>query len=116
MDERLKNALKVANYMTTFNTQREIIKQEYIDACTYHEGGRRFTINRELINFLSTLVSMEHTQDVVILDDFENPFLVENVLEFRNKIFDIYIESSNKYYHDFTKLKSSRSMEKILDI
>lgn len=116
MDERLKNALKVANYMTTFNTQREILKQEYLESCTHHESGHRFTINRELINFLTSLISMEHVHDVVILDDFENPCVIEDVLDFRNKIFDIYIESSNKYYHDFVKLKSSRSLEKILDI
>ena len=116
MDERLKNALKVANYMSTFNTQREILRQEYIDSCTYHESGHRFTINRELINFLSTLISMEHLQDVVILDDFENPFLIVDVSDFRNKIFKLYIENSNRYYHDYVKLKTSRSLEKILDI
>lgn len=116
MDERLKNALKVANFMTAFNTQREIIKQEYTDSCTYHENGHRFTVNRELINFLTTLISMDHTKDIVVLDDFENPFLIEDALSFRNKIFDLYIESTNKYYNDFIKLKSNRSLEKILDI
>lgn len=116
MDERLKNAIKVANYMTTFNTQREILKQEYVDSCTYHEDGHRFTINRELINFLTTLISMNRSVDVVILDDFENPFMIADVLQFRDKIFDLYVESTNKYYHDFLKLKSSRSLEKILDV
>lgn len=116
MDERLQNALKVANYMTTFNTQRQIIKQEYVDSCTYHQSGHRFTINRELINFLSTLISMNHKQDIVILDDFENPYMVSDVKEFLDNIFNIYVESSNRYYHDYVKLKSNRSLEKILDI
>lgn len=116
MDERLKNAIKVANYMTTFNTHRDILKQEYIDSCTYHEDGHRITIDRELINFLTTLISMEHSRDIVILDDFENPFMVGDVLQFRNKIFDIYVESTNKYYHDYVKLKTNRSLEKILGL
>ena len=116
MDERLQNALKVANYMTAFNTQRQIIKQEYADSCTYHRSGHRFTINRELINFLSTLISMNHKQDIVILDDFENPYMISDVKEFLDKIFNIYIESSNRYYHDYVKLKSTRSLEKLLEV
>jgi len=116
MDERLKNALKVANYMTTFNNQRDILKQEYTDACTYHQDGHRITIDRELINFLTTLISMDHLEDIVILDDFENPFMINDVLQFRNKIFDLYVESTNKYYHDYVKLKTNRSLEKILEL
>ena len=116
MDERLQNALKVANYMTAFNTQRQIIKQEYVDSCTYHQSGHRFTINRELINFLSTLISMNHKQDIVILDDFENPYMILDVKEFLDKIFNIYVESSNRYYHDYVKLKSNRSLEKMLEV
>lgn len=116
MDERLQNALKAANYMTAFNTQRQMIKQEYIDSCTYHQSGHRFTINRELINFLSILISMNHTSDIVILDDFENPYMIDDVVAFRDNIFSIYVESSNRYYHDYSKLKSSRSLEKILEI
>lgn len=116
MDDRLRDALKAANYMTAFNTQRQIIKQEYVDSCTYHRDGHRFSINKELINFLSTLISMNHCQDIVILDDFENPFMIVDVVEFRNTIFNIYVESSNRYYHEYIKLRSSRSLEKILDI
>lgn len=116
MDERLQNALKAANYMTVFNTQRQIIKQEYIDSCTYHYLGHRFTVNRELINFLSTLISMNHTSDIVVLDDFENPCLIDKVIEFRDNILSIYVESTNRYYHDYSKLKSNRSLEKILEV
>ena len=116
MDERLKKALDVANLMVTFNTQRDLLKQEFKEDCLYHESGHRFTVDRELINFLSTLSSLGHTEDVVILDDFENPFMIDDVKEFLNKIFTLYIEATNSYYHKYIDLKSKRSISKLMDI
>lgn len=116
MDERLKKALDVANLMVTFNTQRDLLKQEFKEDCLYHESGHRFTVDRELINFLSTLSSLGHTEDVVILDDFENPFMIDDVKEFLDKIFTLYIEATNSYYHKYIDLKSKRSISKLMDI
>lgn len=116
MDDRLKKALDVANLMTTFSTQRDLLKQEYKENCLYHESGHRFTVNRELINFLSTLVTMGYLEDIVILDDFENPFMITDVKLFLDKIFDLYIEGTNEYYHKYIELKTKRSIAKVMDI
>lgn len=116
MDERLKKALDIANLMVTFGTQRDLLKQEYKENCIYHVTGHRFTVNRELINFLSTLVNLGNTEDVVILDDFENPYMISNVSEFLNTIFNLYIEKTNEYYHKYTDLKSKRTIAKVMDI
>jgi len=110
MDDRLKSALDVANRMVTFNTQKELIKQEYNESCLYHENGHQFTINRELINFLTSLIQMGYFEDVVIIDDFENPYMIPNVEEFRSNVFDIYAEKSNEYYHKYIELKKNRSV------
>jgi hypothetical protein len=116
MDERLKAALDSANFMITFNNQRELIKQTFKENCLYHENGRRFTVNRELINFLSTLISRGVEEDVVILDDMEIPYMVSDLNEFLDKIFDIYVESTNQYYHDYTDIVSKRSVDKIVEV
>ena len=116
MDERLKKALDVANLMVTFNSQRDLIKQEFKENCFYHEEGHRFTIDRELINFLSTIEHRGYLEDFVITDDFENPYMIPDVKEFLDKILNQYIESANNYYHKFVKLKSTRSIEKIMEI
>lgn len=116
MDDRLKKALDVANLMVTFSTQRDLLKQEYKENCLYHEAGHRFTVNRELINFLSTLVTLGHMEDVVILDDFENPFMIEDVKAFLDKIFSIYVEGTNEYYHKYIDLKKKRSIAKVMDV
>jgi hypothetical protein len=116
MDERLKTALDSANMMVTFNNQTHLLKQEYKEKCLYHQDGRRFTVNRELINFLTSLIYRGLTEDVVILDDNEIPYMIVDINIFLDKIFDMYFENSNDYYHKYTKLKNSRSMTKILGV
>jgi len=116
MDDRLKSALDVANRMVTFNTQKELIKQEYRESCLYHENGHQFTINKELINFLTSLIQMEYVEDVVIIDDFENPYMISSVEDFRSAVFDIYTEKSNEYYHKYIELKKNRSVLTMIGI
>jgi hypothetical protein len=116
MDDRLKNALDVANLMVAYNNQRDLLKEEYKEGCLYHENGHRFTIDRELINFLTSLIHIGNTEDVVILDDFENPYMIGDVKTFHEKIFDIYIETTNRYYHNYILLKKDRSISKIMGI
>lgn len=110
MDDRLKSALDIANRMVTFNTQKELIKQEYKESCLYHEEGHQFTINRDLINFLTSLIQMGYDEDVIIIDDFENPYMILNVEEFRSNVFAIYVEKTNEYYYKYVKLKKNRSV------
>ena len=116
MDDRLKSALDVANRMVTFNTQKELIKQEYKEGCLYHENGHQFTVSRDLINFLTSLVQMGHDEDIVIIDDFENPYMITSVEEFRSNIFTIYAEKSNEYYHRYIELKKNRSVLTMIGI
>lgn len=116
MDDRLKKALDVANLMVTFGTQRDLLKQEYKENCVYHITGHRFTVNRELITFLSTLIFLKNDEDIVILDDYENPYLISNVKEFLDTIFNLYIENTNEYYHKFIDLKSKRTIARVMDI
>jgi hypothetical protein len=116
MDDRLKSALDVANRMVTFNTQKELIKQEYKESCLYHENGHQFSINRELINFLTSLIQMGYTEDIVVIDDFENPYMISNIEEFRSAVFDIYTEKSNEYYHKYLELKKTRSVLTMIGI
>jgi hypothetical protein len=116
MDDRLKKALDIANLMVTFSTQRDLLKQEFKENCLYHENGHRFTVNRELINFLSTLVTLGHLEDIIILDDFENPFMISDVKAFLDKIFNLYVESTNEYYYKYVDLKKKRSIAKVMNI
>lgn len=116
MDERLKSALDVANRMTTFNNMKDLIKQEYKESCLYHESGHRFTVDRDIISFLTALLEMGHEEDIVILDDFENPYIIKNVKEFRDNAVSAYFTAANNYYYQYNDLKKKRSIESITGI
>jgi hypothetical protein len=53
---------------------------------------------------------------MVILDDFENPFMIEDVKAFLDKIFTIYAEATNRYHHRYILLKSNRSISKMMEL
>jgi hypothetical protein len=116
MDERLKSALDLANLMVTYNNQKELIKQEYKEDCLFHKDGHRFTIDKELINFLVSLKKLGYIADVVILDDFDNPYMISDVNEFLDSVFSRYFEMTNRYYHRSVTLKNSRSVSKMVDL
>lgn len=116
MDERLKSALDVSKSLITFNTQKRLIKQKYLEDTVYHIDGYSFNIDRELINFLNTLVQLEALTEIVILDNFDNPYMITDVKSFRDKIIEIYFEKTNQYYHDYINLKKNRSISKMVDI
>jgi hypothetical protein len=116
MDERLEKALEVSNLMITFNNQRNLLKQEYKEKLLYHIDGFRFTINLELINFVSFLVS-SGIEESVVIDDNENPCMIKDLSKFREDILDTYFQASNDYHSKFIDLKSKRSIKKLtLDV
>ena len=115
MDERLKKALDSANFMLTFNNQKELIKQTFKESCLYHENGHRFTVDRELVSFLSIVLSKGMKTDFVILDDMDIPYMITDVEVFLDKLFQVYTESTRQYIADYSKLKSTRSLSNMVD-
>lgn len=114
MDERLKKALDFANYRQTFTVQRKTLKEKIDAQLTYGFNGGLFKIDQTLINFVHTLKQFNRTENVVLLDSNENPILIENLEEFEEEIFDRYFTATNEYYEEYKKLKSSRSVEKLI--
>lgn len=114
MDERLNKALDFANYRKTFSVQRKTLKEKIDAELTYGFNGGIFKIDRELLNFVEMLIYKDRSENVVLLDVNDNPILVEDLLEFRETIFDRYFTATNKYYEDYKTLKSSRSVEKLI--
>jgi hypothetical protein len=114
MDDRLRIALEQANSMVVFNKQRDLIKQSFEENCVHHENGHRFTVSRELINFVSILSSMGQTTNIIILDDFNNPCMIDDVEDFKDTILSIYFENSNSYYYKYNELIKKRSVKNII--
>jgi len=115
MSDRLEKALKFANYRHTLNNQRIQLKAKNKTLLTYSFGGGTFFIDRSLISFVDMLIK-DGEESVVLLDQYELPILVEDLQAFKEEILGRYFESTNEYHADYTKLRQSRSVDKLLDL
>lgn len=114
MDERLEKALDFSNYMLTLKNQKRLLAEKYQEELIHFYKGSQFTLTRELITFVSAMVSADQ-DEVVITDDNNIPCIIENLEEFYGEIINKYTVASNDYYTAYLKLKSSRRVEKLVD-
>lgn len=115
MDERLSKALDFANFKYTLAIQRKTLKEKIDARLTYGYGSGIFKIDRSLISFVHMLIEQGRTSNVPFVDDNGNPVLVDDLTKFRDEILDRYFTSVLEYYEEYQKIKSSRSVEKLLE-
>jgi hypothetical protein len=116
MDERLQKALDFSNYRQTLSIQRKTLKEKINAKLTYGCNGGLFKIDRSLITFVQMLIDQGRTENVPLIDVNENPILIVNLNEFRDEILDRYFTATYEYHEEYQKIKSSRSVEKLLDL
>ncbi len=115
MDERLEKALDISNYMVTLNNQKRLLNEQYKENLVYYHGGGQFTVTKELISFCQTLISMDQFI-VILIDDNNIPIEINDLDAFKQAIVSQYFEASNQYLAEYSKLKSQRSVESIIDL
>ena len=96
MDERLEKALDFSNYMLTLSNQKRLLAEKYQEELIHFYSGSQFTITRELITFVSTMVSADQ-DEIVIADDNNIPCMVEDLANFYSEIINKYTIASNNY-------------------
>jgi adenosine/AMP kinase len=101
--------------MTTLANQKKIIHEEYLQNCVYFFNGATFKVNRELINFVKTLIDLGHS-DSVLIDDNNFPIDVADLTTFLESILSVYASATNAYQTQYQKIKDSRSVESLLDL
>ena len=114
MDERLEKALDFSNYMLTLNNQKRLLAEKYQESLIHFYNGSQFTITRELITFVSIMVSSDQ-DEIVITDDNNIPCMVENLEDFYGEIVSKYTNASNSYYTAYADLKKNRTVEKLVN-
>jgi hypothetical protein len=116
MDDRLTAALNFSNFRQAFSTQQRILKEKSEAKLTYGYNSGIFKIDKELISFVKALLDFGRQSNVVILDQNNNPILIEDLIKFQDEIMDRYFTVTNEYFDSMQKLKKSRSLEKLLDL
>jgi len=115
MQEEFKKALDFSNYRQTFSIQRKTLKENIEAKLTYGVNGGIFKIDRSLLNFVEMLISRSRAENVVLLDVNDTPILIENLVVFKEEIFDRYFTATLEYHEEYQKLKKSRSIESLLE-
>ena len=115
MDERLSKALDFAKYRQTLAIQRKTLKEKINGKLTYGHNGGIFHIDRELIVFVQMMLDQGRSENVPLIDQNGNPVLVADLQSFRDDIIDRYFTSVYEYHDEYQKIKTSRSVEKLLD-
>ena len=114
MSEKLTKALEFANYRSTLNNQRAILRARAESLLSYSIDGGTFTIDPGLISFVKLLMD-EGMETAVLIDIYDNPISVD-LEDFYTEILSRYVEATNDYHAEYGKLSKARSVKKLLDI
>ena len=77
------------------------LKEDLVFA--YQDG--LFSANFNLINFLN---SLDDSKELYILDDLEQPMLINDLNEFKTKAFETNQNAIKRYYENFLELNKIR--------
>jgi|TARA_B110000438_G_scaffold299055_1_gene348475 hypothetical protein len=113
--ERLEKALDFSNTMKTFNLNKNNLKVKTQNLLSYSTAGGSFTVNQSLISFMNFVVSSGKTE-ITLLDKNGIPVRIEDTEKFLDEVSSLYFEVVNDYYNEYQKLRSSRKIEKVLEI
>ena len=113
--ERLEKALDFSNTMQTFNLAKNNLKVKTQNLLSYSTNGGTFRVSQELIGFMQFVVQSGKTE-TIILDKNDIPIQITDTEKFLEDISSLYFEAVNEYYNDYQKLRSSRKIEKVLEI
>ena len=113
--QRLEKALEFSNTMKTFNLNKNNLKVKTQNLLSHSTSGGSFTVDQSLISFMNFVVSSGKTE-ITLLDKNGIPVYIEDTEKFLDDISSLYFEVVNDYYNEYQKLKSSRKIEKVLEI
>jgi hypothetical protein len=116
MDEQLQKALEFSNYRQTLAIQRKLLKEKLEAKLTFGYLGGIFLIDRSLIAFVQLCIDQGRTSGIPLVDNNNNPILIDNLIKFRDEIFDRYFSANLEYLSEYEKIKKSRSVEKLVDL
>ena len=112
---RLEKALDFSNTMQTFNLAKNNLKVKTQNLLSYSTNGGTFRVTQDLIGFMNFVVSSGKTE-TILLDKNDIPIKIDDTEKFLEDISSLYFETVNEYYNDYQKLRSSRKIEKVLEI
>jgi hypothetical protein len=109
IDQHLESALSFAQYQTTINQQRRLLKEKFESDTVIAVNGGLFKITQEWLGSFDTTNNW-------YIDTNGNPTHIENPGEFLAEARTIYRQAVAKYGEEFGKLRTQRSVKTITDL
>ena len=113
--QRLEKALNFSNTMKTFNLNKNNLKVKTQNLLSFSTAGGSFSVDQSLISFMNFVVSSGKTE-ISLLDKNDIPIRIEDTEKFLEEVSSLYFEVVNDYYNEYQQLRSSRKIEKVLEI
>ncbi len=115
MDERLEKALEFSDHMITLNNQKRLLHEKFLENSVHYINGGKFSVTQVLLNFCNTLLQNNQTETVLI-DDNNTPIEIEDLQKFNDTLLNIYFTNINAYFTEYSKIKTKRTIEGIVDL
>lgn len=116
MTIELEKVIEIANTMTVLANQKRALKEEYEQSLIFFINGGSFKVTKELISFVHSIRTISNYNEFVFIDESGTPIKIEDLDKFLTDILNVYVTSSNAYLADYQKLKTSKTVESILDL
>lgn len=114
MNELLKNAFDIADRMEVLSNQKSLLREEFNQTLQFYTEGGSFTSSKDLIVFVKTLIDLNNSVDVVIIDNNDTPIQIPDLKEFLKEITNCYFSATNAYYTKYNKLVTRRSIKGLI--
>lgn len=116
MDTVLKKALEFSNYQKTLNNQISILKEKTFAKLHYGENGGLFVIDESLLSFVTILISQGRINNVPLISSNGVPIIIEDLIKFKEEIYDRYFSAINEYAIEYDKIKKSRNTSQLINL
>ena len=116
MDEKVKKAFELADYMTVLSNQKALLKEEFYQSLMFYSQGGAFNLTAEFLTFVKLLLDSNQLEDVILIDLNDTPISIPNLNEFYTEILSKYNFAVNSYYTKYHNLIKNRKLEQLIDI
>ena len=100
----MEDRLSAVNQMENFNNQLQLLKDKFVDNNILFYQGHQFTVAGDLLSLCKSYIDQRRTKDVVLLDDYKTPVLVNDLEEFNSAAWHTYQTNLNQYYTEYQTL------------
>ena len=109
LDQHLEKALSFAQYQTTFNQQKRLLKEKF-------EADSLFAYNGGLFKITPEFLASADIESSWILDINGHPINIDNYEDFLQNARSVYRTAIKEYGESFQQLRKQRSVRALTDL